>query len=89
MLKSTGSSALGLVEDMERHHTVEAIKRRALEVGLPVALHANAPGNPIDRYYIHSMSAVDPQVLRALEASDGVGVLVLPYPNTHRESPDP
>lgn len=74
---------------MERYYTAEAIKRRALEIGLPVALHANVPGDSIDRYYIHSMSAMDTQVLRGLVASKEAGVLVLPYPNSHRNTPDP
>ncbi len=75
---------------MERHRTTEAIERAALNIGLPVALHVNLPEElPIHRFYVHTMHSLASGAKRALEAAGEHGVRVLPYPNNHRDIPDP
>lgn len=76
---------------MERHCTYEAIVCAVRATGLPVALHADSsnPLSPPDRYYIHAIGDIEPQVLRALKTMTEEGVLVLPYPNSHRKLTDP
>ncbi len=80
---------------MNRVRTIEEIEFLSVLIFIrtesTVAYHCEAEGQPCDRYYAHEISKIPAQAAHALEAAikNGAdGVLVLPYPNTRRTSPN-